>query len=227
MNADNKSFDMIFKIILIGDSGVGKTNILSKFIKNEFEERLKPTVGVEFGSKNFTIDGYLVKAQIWDTAGEERYRSITSAYYKGAKGCLLVYSITDRRSFDNIDKWIEQLKGNSDEDLCIILVGNKIDIEDFVDVKTEEGMEKAKSLNIPFMETSALNNQNIDKVFQKLIEEVYEKNNKIFRKNISLVVDNENNNNEENNENKENEGITLTQGESSGRESKRPEYYCA
>ena len=227
MKDDNKSFDMIFKIILIGDSGVGKTNILSKFIKNEFEERLKPTVGVEFGSKNFTIDGYLVKAQIWDTAGEERYRSITSAYYKGAKGCLLVYSITDRRSFDNIDKWIEQLKGNSDEDLCIILVGNKIDIEDFVDVKTEEGMEKAKSLNIPFMETSALNNQNIDKVFQKLIEEVYEKNSKIFIKNVSLIVDDQKNENEENNEYKENEGIKLAQGEPVGKEAERPDYYCA
>ena len=229
MKDDNKSFDMIFKIILIGDSGVGKTNILSKFIKNEFEEKLKPTVGVEFGSKNFTIDGNLIKAQIWDTAGQERYRSIASAYYKGAKGCLLVYSIIDRRSFENIDKWIEQLKGNSDEDLCIILVGNKTDIEDFIEVKTEEGMEKAKSLNITFMETSALNNQNIDKVFQKLIEKVYEKNSKIFRKDISLIIDNENNKNnenEENNENKENEGIKLAQGESSGKESKRSEYYC-
>ena len=224
MKDDNKSFDMIFKIILIGDSGVGKTNLLSRYMNGTFSDSTKSTVGVELACKIVEINSTKIKIQIWDTAGEERYRSITSAYYKGAKGCLLVYSITDRRSFDNIDKWIEQLKGNSDEDLCIILVGNKIDIEDFVDVKTEEGMEKAKSLNIPFMETSALNNQNIDKVFQKLIEEVYEKNNKIFRKNISLVVDNEN---EENNENKENEGITLTQGESSGRESKRPEYYCA
>ena len=221
MNADNKSFDMIFKIILVGDSGVGKTNMLSRFIKNEYDDNRKPTVGVEFGSKNFPIDGYLVKAQIWDTAGEERYRSITSAYYKGAKGCLLVYSAIDQKSFNNIDKWIEQLKGNADEDISIILVGNKIDLEDFIEVKTEEGMEKAKKLNIPFIETSACTNINIEKVFQQLIEEVYKKNNKIFRKNITLTYESE-----ENDESKGDERKLLTQDVSNGKEGKRPDYYC-
>ena len=97
-------YDMIFKIVLIGDTSVGKTNILSKYLTDEFDPESKATVGVEFGTKNFKIENNIVKVQIWDTAGQERYRSITNAYYKGAKGALLVYDITNKKSFDNLDK---------------------------------------------------------------------------------------------------------------------------
>ena len=103
---ENKEYDLLFKLILIGDSYVGKSNILLKYLKNQFNENSKTTIGVEFGTKNIIINNKRIKIQIWDTAGQERYRSITSAYYKGAKGALIVYDITRKNTFDNIDKWI-------------------------------------------------------------------------------------------------------------------------
>ena len=103
MYDNEEDYDMIFKILIIGDSGVGKSNLLLRYVKNEFMSDMRSTVGVEFGSKLLTIDGLKVKAQIWDTAGQERYRAITSAYYKGAKGVLIVYDITRRESFTNLE----------------------------------------------------------------------------------------------------------------------------
>jgi small GTP-binding protein len=143
MNNDD-DYDMIFKVVLIGDSGVGKSNILSRYLKNEFHIDSKATVGVEFGSKRFDIDGFKVKSQIWDTAGQERYKSITNAYYKGAKGALLVYDITRKESFDSVDKWIPDLRTNGDEQVTIILIGNKCDLEESRVVSVEEGQNKAK-----------------------------------------------------------------------------------
>ena len=171
-----ESFDMIFKLVLIGDSFVGKTNIMSKYLKNEFHDDSKATVGVEFGSKKFVIDGRSIKAQIWDTAGQERYKSITSAYYKGAKGAFVVYDITRKESFVNVDKWINDLKNSSDKKITILLIGNKCDLEDQRQVKLEEGQEKAKAFNLAFLETSAFNGQNLDKAFEMMIKEVYNKN---------------------------------------------------
>ena len=154
-------YDVIFKIVLIGDTSVGKTNILSKYLNDEFDPDSKATVGVEFGTKNFNIDNNIVKVQIWDTAGQERYRSITNAYYKGAKGCILVYDITNKTTFDNIDKWLSELKGNGDENMSIILLGNKSDLESDREVSLEEGKEKSKFYNLAFMETSALNGNTV------------------------------------------------------------------
>ena len=107
---ENKEYDLLFKLILIRDSCVGKSNILLKYLKNQFNDNSKATIGVEFGTKNIIINNKRIKIQIWDTAGQERYRSITSAYYKGAKGALIVYDITRKNIFDNIDKWITDLK---------------------------------------------------------------------------------------------------------------------
>ena len=171
------NYDMIFKIVLIGDASVGKTNILSKYLYDEFDPNSKSTVGVEFATKNFTIDNNIVKAQIWDTAGQERYRSITSAYYKGAKGCLLVYDITRKPTFETIDKWISELKSTSESNITIILVGNKCDLENERKVTKEEGEEKAKFYNMAFIETSALNGTNLEKAFDELIKDVYKNNN--------------------------------------------------
>ena len=182
-------YDMIFKLILIGDSAVGKTNILSKFIEDKFDKDSKATVGVEFGTKNFEIDGLIVKAQIWDTAGQERYRSITSAYYKGAKGCLIVYDITRKATFESVDRWLSDVKGSSDNKLSIILIGNKCDDENERKVTKEEGEEKAKYHNIAFLETSALNGTNIEKAFQELINDVYHNNKGDFKKDINLLLD--------------------------------------
>jgi len=139
-----EDYDMIFKVVLIGDSGVGKTNLLSRYLKNEFSFDSKTTVGVEFGAKRMEIDGVKIKAQIWDTAGQERFRSITNAYYKGAKGALLVFDVTRRETFDSINKWVPELKQSGDKDVTIILVGNKSDLVQERQVSTEEGNKKAE-----------------------------------------------------------------------------------
>ena len=187
--SEKRSFDMIFKLVLIGDSSVGKTNILSKYLNDEFDQNSKPTIGVEFATKNFEIENNIVKTQIWDTAGQERYRAITSSYYKGAKGCLLVYDITRKESFENIDKWISDLKSAGNENMSIILVGNKSDLENERKVTKEEAEEKAKLYNLAFMETSALNGTNIGKAFDELINEVYKNNHQFFEKEVNLLID--------------------------------------
>ena len=168
-------YDYLFKLILVGDSYVGKTNILSKYIKNEFNQNTKSTVGVEFGAKLLKIEDKIIKAQIWDTAGQERYKSITSAYYKGAKGAFIVYDITNRLTFESVDKWIQDLNLNSDKNITLLLIGNKMDLADKRVVSKEEGEEKAKSFGLAFLETSALTEENIDKVFDYMLKEVYTK----------------------------------------------------
>jgi small GTP-binding protein len=168
-------YDYLFKLILVGDSYVGKTNILSKYIKNEFNQNTKSTVGVEFGTKILKIEDKIIKAQVWDTAGQERYKSITSTYYKGAKGAFIVYDITNRETFESVDKWIQDLNMNSDKNVTLLLIGNKKDLVDKRDVTKEEGEEKAKSFGLAFLETSALTGENIDKVFDYMLKEVYNK----------------------------------------------------
>ena len=172
---EDDNYEMMFKVVLVGDSFVGKTNIMSKYLKNEFHEDSKATVGVEFGSRQFNIEGHVVKAQIWDTAGQERYKAITSAYYKGAKGAFIVYDITRKESFDNVSKWAEQLKSTADKNLTIIIVGNKTDLEDQRQITSEEGQNKANSLESAFIETSAASGSNLDKAFEMMINEVYKK----------------------------------------------------
>ena len=171
----DSEYDYLFKLILVGDSYVGKTNILSKYIKNEFNQNTKSTVGVEFGAKLLKIEDKIIKAQIWDTAGQERYKSITSAYYKGAKGAFIVYDITNRLTFESVDKWVQDLNLNSDKNITLLLIGNKMDLADKRVVSKEEGEEKAKSFGLAFLETSALTGENIDKVFDYMLKEVYTK----------------------------------------------------
>ena len=173
--AELEEYDMMIKVILIGDSGVGKTNIMSKFLKNQFMENSKATVGVEFGSKLFNIENHKIKAQIWDTAGQEKYKAITGAYYKGSKGAFVVYDITRKETFDSIDKWINDLKMSGDPKLIIIIIGNKCDLEDKREVLKEQGEEKAKSFGCAFLETSALSGDNIDKGFEMMISEIFKK----------------------------------------------------
>ena len=172
---DEENYEMMFKVVLVGDSSVGKTNIMSKYLKNEFHEDSKATVGVEFGSKQFSVEGHQIKAQIWDTAGQERYKAITSAYYKGAKGAFVVYDITRKQSFDSVDRWINDLRAAADKNLSIIIIGNKCDLEDQRQVNKEQGEDKAKNYEVAFMETSALSGENLDKAFDKMINEVYKK----------------------------------------------------
>ena len=145
MNSED-DYDLIFKVVLIGDSGVGKSNILTRYLKDEFTLNTKTTVGVEFGTKKLEVDDLKVKAQIWDTAGQERYKSITSAYYKGSKGALLVYDITKRSTFENVDRWLEEFKRNCDPEISIILVGNKCDLDNNREVTIEEAQKKSADL---------------------------------------------------------------------------------
>jgi len=121
---------MLFKIVLVGDSGVGKTNLLTRFSKNEFSLESKTTIGVEFATKTITTEqGHVIKAQIWDTAGQDRYRAIASSYYKGAAGALVVYDITKPNSFQNVEKWLKELRDHGAEDMILMLIGNKSDLE--------------------------------------------------------------------------------------------------
>ena len=175
-----ESSEMIFKLIIIGDSTTGKTNILSKYLNNKFDRDSKSTIGMELGNKSFKIKNDTVNCQIWDTAGQERYRSMTKAYYQGALGAFIVYDITRRNTFENVENWMNDLRKCSDKKVTIILLGNKNDLENEREVKTEEGEMFAKNNDMAFMETSALNGTNIDIAFKSLVEEVYSKCHKEF-----------------------------------------------
>lgn len=171
----DEEYDEIFKVVLIGDSGVGKTNILSRYVRDEFSIETKSTVGVEFGSKIVKVNNQTIKVQIWDTAGQERYKSITTAYYKGAKGAFVVYDISKKDSFANVDKWIGELKTHGDAEVYVLLVGNKCDLEEQRQVTTEEAAKKSEVFDIAFCETSAMQAVNIEKVFSIMIEEIAKK----------------------------------------------------
>ena len=133
--------DFKVKIVLLGDSGVGKTNLISRFTKNMFSPNSKATIGVEFFIKTYKVNNKILKIEIWDTAGQERYKSITSVYYKGAKGAFIVYDITSRKSFDDVDKWIEEIKEKTSKDIKLIIIGNKIDLKDERDITTNEAFD--------------------------------------------------------------------------------------
>ena len=198
---EKESYDLLFKLILIGDSCVGKSNILLKYLKNEFDPNSRATVGVEFGTKNIIINNKKIKIQIWDTAGQERYRSITSAYYKGAKGALIVYDITRKCTFDNIDKWISDLKLNGDKNICIVILGNKSDLDDKREVSKDDGIKKSEMYKTAFLETSALNGDNIGKAFDEIIEQIIQNNKSFFEDNNKKDMDKGVNLNESNKDN--------------------------
>jgi Ras-related protein Rab-11A len=137
--------------VLIGDSATGKSNILNRYTKDQFSLNTKSTVGVEFGAKSLTFKEQIIKAQIWDTAGQERYKSVTNAYYKNAKGAFIVYDITNKQSFENVDSWLTELKAKADNDVVIFLIGNKIDLESYRVVSEIDGKQKADKLGILYL----------------------------------------------------------------------------
>jgi len=168
-----EEYDYLFKIVLIGDSGVGKSNLLSRFTRNEFSLESKSTIGVEFATKSIQAEGKTIKAQIWDTAGQERYRAITSAYYRGAVGALLVYDISKHPTFENVERWLKELRDHADANTVIMLVGNKSDLRHLRAVSTEEAMAFAEKHNLAFIETSALDATGVDTAFQRILTEIY------------------------------------------------------
>lgn len=169
----NQKIDYVFKVVLIGDSAVGKSQLLGRFARNEFCLDSKATIGVEFQTRTLTIDHKTVKAQIWDTAGQERYRAITRAYYRGAVGAMLVYDITQRESFDHVARWLEELRGHADNNIVLMLMGNKSDLGTLRAVPTEDAKEFAEREKLFFMETSALEETNVESAFLTLLTEIY------------------------------------------------------
>ena len=165
--------DYKLKVVIVGDSGVGKSNLIKRFTTNEFNENSKATVGVEFLSRSYKINDKIFKIEMWDTAGQERYKSITAAYYKGAKGALIVYDTTSAKSFENIDKWLSEIKEQTNRDIKLIIIGNKIDLREQKVISTEQALTKAKELGIPLMETSAKEATNVKEAFNDLLKEMY------------------------------------------------------
>ncbi|KAK2542056.1 Rab11b [Columba livia] len=160
-------------IVLIGDSGVGKSNLLSRFTRNEFNLESKSTIGVEFATRSIQVDGKTIKAQIWDTAGQERYRAITSAYYRGAVGALLVYDIAKHLTYENVERWLKELRDHADNNIVIMLVGNKSDLRHLRAVPTDEARAFAEKNNLSFIETSALDSTNVEEAFKNILTEIY------------------------------------------------------
>ncbi|CAA7032444.1 unnamed protein product [Microthlaspi erraticum] len=166
--------DYLFKAVLIGDSAVGKSNLLSRFSRDEFRLDSKPTIGVDFAYRNVRVGDKTIKAQIWDTAGQERFRAITSSYYRGALGALLIYDITRRKTFQNINKWLSELRDFSSSETVVVLVGNKSDLRHSREVEEEEGKTLAELEGLYFLETSALENQNVEEAFLSMIGRIHE-----------------------------------------------------
>ncbi|WOK98133.1 ras-related protein RGP1-like [Canna indica] len=169
----NQKIDYVFKVVLIGDSAVGKSQLLARFARNEFSIDSKATIGVEFQTRTLNIDQKTIKAQIWDTAGQERYRAVTSAYYRGAVGAMLVYDITKRQSFDHVARWLEELRSHADRNIVIMLIGNKSDLGSLRAVPTEDAKEFAQRENLFFMETSALEATNVESAFMTVLSDIY------------------------------------------------------
>ena len=173
----SSQYDSLYKIVLVGDSGVGKSNVLSRFTRNKFSADEKSTVGVEFATKIVELEESKkkIKAQVWDTAGQERYRAITNAYYRGALGALLIYDVSKRTTFVNIARWMQELHDHASKDIVVIVCGNKIDLSNAREVSTDEGREFADRNKLPFLETSALDATNVDIAFIRLIEDIFAK----------------------------------------------------
>lgn len=174
MSAQVDQYDYLYKIVLTGDSGVGKSCLLSRFTRNEFDIESKSTIGVEFATRSIKVGGKTVKAQVWDTAGQERYRAITSAYYRGAVGALITYDISKLRSFNNVERWLTELRELSDNDIVVMLVGNKVDLKHLRAVNTEDAAEFAEQNKMLFIETSALDSTNVEDAFNLTIKKVHE-----------------------------------------------------
>ena len=169
------NFDFLFKYIIIGDAAVGKSNLLLRYTHGQFKPEYQLTIGVEFGAKNIQISNKTYRIQIWDTAGQENFRSITRAYYKNSACALVVYDISNRESFENISTWIEDCRSQSPQTIFMVLVGNKNDLEDKRVVTFEEGQELAEKNKMMFFETSAKSGKNVDEIFYRSAENIAKK----------------------------------------------------
>lgn len=173
-NNSSPEYDFLFKLLIIGDSGVGKSCLLLRFSDDIFTDSFISTIGVDFKIRTIDIGGTKIKLQIWDTAGQERFRTITSSYYRGAHGIIVVYDITEQKSFDNITKWLKEIDTFAGQHVQKLLVGNKCDLESERTIPTDAGKALAQKLNIPFIETSAKNSTNVEQAFIRMATDIKE-----------------------------------------------------
>lgn len=169
MSAD---YDHLFKLLLIGDSGVGKSCLLLRFADDTYTESYISTIGVDFKIRTLELEGKTIKLQIWDTAGQERFRTITSSYYRGAHGIIIVYDVTDMESFNNVKTWLNEIDKYASDSVNKLLVGNKCDLVVKKTVDTNVAKEFADSLGIPFLETSAKSALNVEQAFIRMASDI-------------------------------------------------------
>ncbi|CAO3642484.1 unnamed protein product [Mucor hiemalis] len=168
----NPEYDYLFKLLLIGDSGVGKSCLLLRFANDTYTESYISTIGVDFKIRTIELEGKTVKLQIWDTAGQERFRTITSSYYRGAHGIIVVYDVTDADSFNNVKQWLQEIDCYAAEGVNKLLVGNKSDLVDKKVVDTDQAKEFADGLHIPLLETSAKDATNVEQAFLTMAKQI-------------------------------------------------------
>ena len=172
MENNEPKYDYLFKYIIIGNINVGKSNLLLRYVHSQFKEEYQATIGVEYAAKNINIRNKIYKIQIWDTAGQETFKSITRNYYKNSVCALIVYDITCRQSFDDVKTWIEDCKKQCSNNIYLILIGNKLDLEEQRVITKEEGEELAEQLGIKFYETSAKDGTNVENIFINSSDEI-------------------------------------------------------
>jgi len=167
-----QEYDYVFKLVLIGDSGVGNSWLLLRFADDTSTESHISTIGVDFKIRTIQLEGKTIKLQIWDTAGQERFRTITSSYYRGAHGIIVVYDTTDSETFEHVKTWLHEIDRYASENVNKLLVGNKSDLTSKRQVDTEAAKEFAGQVNIPFLETSAKNATNVEDAFMTMAGEI-------------------------------------------------------
>ena len=167
------SEDVVYKVLLLGDTTVGKTCFLTKYTDKTFQEGHISTIGLDYRLKSMVLkSGKNIKLQIWDTAGQDRFRAITKNYYKGANGIILIYDVTSQKTFDNVKNWVTQIREEASKDVIVYLCGNKIDKKEFRVINNEDGVKMAQEFGFPFHETSAKEGININETFEDLVEKI-------------------------------------------------------